>query len=75
MNAKSAAELSEALATAYGDEARPDETIRYMAGQPIPGDPGAPPPGQKRKLPPPPPPEAGGAPPGWGEVIGSQAGD
>lgn len=66
VNARPAAELSEALATAYGDEPRPDATFRYMAGQPIPGDPGAPAPGEKRKLPPPPLPEAGGAPPGWG---------
>lgn len=58
-------ELEECLATAYGEEARPAGARGYMAGQPIPGDPGEPPPGEKRKLPPPPGPARGGAPPGW----------
>lgn len=62
---KSEDELAEMLQTAYGTETRPLEVVGYMAGQPIPGDPGAPPAGEKRKLPPPPGPEAGGAPPGW----------
>lgn len=62
---KSPGELEECLDTAYGGEDRPTEVVGYMAGQPIPGDPGAPPPGEKRKLPPPPTPEQGGAPPGW----------
>jgi len=64
-DAKSAEELDEALRIAYGSEALSMDTIRYIAGQPIPGDPGPPPAGGKRKLPPPPPPEAGGAPPEW----------
>ena len=62
---KSPEELEECLDTAYGGEDRPAEVVGYMAGQPIPGNPGAPPPGEKRKLPPPPAPEHGGAPPGW----------
>ncbi len=62
---KSPEELEGCLEAAYEDEDRPAEVVGYMAGQPIPGDPGAPPPGEKRKLPPPPAPEHGGAPPGW----------
>lgn len=62
---KTPEELEECLATAYGEEARPAGARGYMAGQPIPGDPGEPPPGEKRKLPPPPGPARGGAPPGW----------
>jgi coenzyme F420 hydrogenase subunit beta len=62
---KSPEELEECLDTAYGGEDRPAEVAGYMAGQPIPGNPGAPAPGEKRKLPPPPAPEQGGAPPGW----------
>ncbi|MBI3128618.1 MAG: Coenzyme F420 hydrogenase/dehydrogenase, beta subunit C-terminal domain [Candidatus Tectomicrobia bacterium] len=62
---KSAAEIEAGLAAAYGGEDRPVRVTGYMAGQPIPGDPGEPPPGEKRKLPPPPSPEQGGAPPGW----------
>ncbi|HBK79895.1 MAG TPA: hypothetical protein DDZ83_09530 [Nitrospinae bacterium] len=64
-SSKTAEEMEECLATAYQDEDRPAEVIGYMAGSPIPGDPGDPPPGEKRKLPPPPTPEQGGAPPGW----------
>lgn len=60
---KSTEELEEALAAAYQDEARPVEAVRYMAGQPIPNDPGAPAAGEKRKLPPPPTAEQGGASP------------
>ncbi len=62
---KTPAELEECLDAAYQDEDRPGQVAGYMAGNPIPGDPGAPPPGEKRKLPPPPAPEQGGAPPGW----------
>lgn len=58
-------ELAEMLQTAYGTDDRPLEIIGYMAGQPIPGDPGPSPPGEKRKLPPPPAPAEGGASPGW----------
>ena len=61
---KSDEELAENYAAAYEEEKRPLESVRYMAGQPIPGDPGAPAPGEKRKLPPPPTPAEGGAPPG-----------
>ena len=62
---KSEAEVAELLQLAYGTDERPLEIIGYMAGQPIPGDPGPSPPGEKRKLPPPPTPAEGGAPPGW----------
>ena len=58
-------EVDEMLQFAYGADARPLEVIGYMAGQPIPADPGPPPSGEKRKLPPPPSPSEGGAPPGW----------
>jgi coenzyme F420 hydrogenase subunit beta len=64
-NAAGADDLELAIATAYAEEPRPQEVIGYMAGQPIPGDPGPAPPGEKRKLPPPPSPEQGGAPPDW----------
>ncbi|MFT4560338.1 MAG: coenzyme F420 hydrogenase subunit beta [Gammaproteobacteria bacterium] len=60
-----AAALAEVTATAYGTAARPQETVAYMAGNPIPGDPGAPAEGGKRKLPPPPSPAEGGASPCW----------
>ena len=63
--AKSAEDVEAALTAAYAGGPRPLEVIGYMAGQPIPGDPGEPPPGEKRKLPPPPRPDQGGAPPGW----------
>lgn len=63
--AKAAEETAACLDAAYAAEPRPLETVGYMAGQPIPGDPGEPPPGEKRKLPKPLPPELGGAPPGW----------
>ncbi len=62
---KSEAEVAELLQLAYGTDERPLEVTGYMAGQPIPGDPGPSPPGEKRKLPPPPTPAEGGAPPGW----------
>ena len=62
---KPAEEVDEMLQFAYGADARPLEVIGYMAGQPIPADPGPPPSGEKRKLPPPPSPSEGGAPPGW----------
>ncbi|MBK6660536.1 MAG: Coenzyme F420 hydrogenase/dehydrogenase, beta subunit C-terminal domain [Proteobacteria bacterium] len=57
-------EVKASLEAAYGTEARPTETIAYIAGNPIPGDPGEGS-GEKRKLPPPLAPEAGGAPPDW----------
>ena len=53
------------LAAAYHGAKRPLEVVGYMAGQPIPGDPGEPAAGEKRKLPPPPTPAQGGASPGW----------
>ena len=59
--------LAEAEAIAYAGDSRPTEIIGYMAGRPIPGDPGAPEAGEKRRLPPPPSPSEGGAPPGWTE--------
>lgn len=58
-------ELVEMMQIAYGGDERPLAVVGYMAGQPIPGDPGPPPSGEKRKLPPPPAPADGGAPPGW----------
>ena len=61
----SPAEVEANLAAAYGDESAPPEIMGYIAGTPIPGDPGDPGAGEKRKLPPPLSPEAGGAPPGW----------
>ena len=57
-------DIAASQAAAYAQEARPQEIVGYMAGQPIPGDPG-PGQGEKRKLPPPLAPEAGGAPPDW----------
>ena len=63
-------EVDEMLQSAYGTGELPLEVIGYMAGQPIPGDPGAAPAGEKRKLPPPPSPSQGGAPPGW---VGEEA--
>ena len=60
---KSEEELAESYSAAYVDEARSVETIHYMAGQPIPDDPGAPEPGEKRAVPPPPTPAQGGASP------------
>ncbi len=62
---KTGEELDGLLEGAYGGDERPPEGIVYMAGQPIPGDPGAPAAGEKRKLPPPPGLDEGGAPPGW----------
>ena len=62
-SAKSAEEIEECLTAAYGEEDFPQAIDGFMAGQPIPGDPGPPLPGEKRKLPPPPSPEQGGAPP------------
>lgn len=62
-SSKPADELDACLAAAYAGYARPTEVVRYMAGNPIPGDPGDPPEGEKRKLPPPPTPEQGGASP------------
>jgi len=60
---KSPENLASCYDTAYGNESQPVEEIRYMAGQPILNDPGAPAPGEKRALPPPPSPEQGGASP------------
>jgi coenzyme F420 hydrogenase subunit beta len=57
-------DVAASLAAAYGQEQRPTETVAYIAGNPIPGDPGEGA-GEKRKLPPPLSPEAGGAPPDW----------
>ncbi|MFT4583663.1 MAG: coenzyme F420 hydrogenase subunit beta [Gammaproteobacteria bacterium] len=60
-----ASALAEVTATAYGNEPMPQETVSYMAGNPIPGDPGEAAPGEKRKLPKPPSPAEGGASPCW----------
>ena len=63
---KSDEELQDCLNAAYLEESQPGAAVNgYIAGNPIPGDPGAPPPGEKRRLPKPLPPELGGAPPGW----------
>jgi hypothetical protein len=62
---KEPAETAACLA-AYGTEAAPADEIRYIAGRPIPGDPGEPEAGAKRRLPPPLAAEAGGASPGEG---------
>lgn len=64
-NAKNPADIDAGLAAAYEHLAQPLEIVGYMAGQPIPGDPGIAPPGEKQKLPPPPRPDQGGASPGW----------
>ncbi len=56
-------QMLESYDAAHVDDPRPLEAIRYMAGQPIPNDPGAPVPGEKRALPPPPTPAQGGASP------------
>ena len=50
---KAADETEACLEAAYGGEARPEAAPIFIAGQPIPEDPGAPAPGAKRKLPPP----------------------
>ena len=59
--------LQEKYLAAYHGAEPPKEVMGYMAGQPIPGDPGAPAEGEKRKLPPPPTPAQGGASPLWKE--------
>lgn len=60
---KDEAETSACLAAAYAGEAVPEAPLRFMAGQPIPNDPGPPADGGKRKLPPPLPVSEGGASP------------
>ena len=60
---KSPEDLANCYDKAYDNELQPVEEIRYMAGQPILNDPGAPTPGEKRALPPPPSPEQGGSSP------------
>ncbi len=57
--------VAEAMSIAYSGDNRPSDVIGYMAGNPIPGDPGEPVPGEKRRLPPPPGPAEGGASPEW----------
>ena len=57
--------LQEKYSAAYNGEEPPKEVMGYMAGQPIPGDPGPPVDGEKRKLPPPPTIAQGGASPLW----------
>jgi len=59
---KSSEELAEFISAAYGGEPEPEE-IRYMAGQPIPNDPGDPEPGEKRVFPPAPGLDEGGGSP------------
>lgn len=61
---KPAADIEACLDAAYAGAPRPQEVVSYMAGAPIPGDPGEPAEGAKRKLPPPPTPAQGGASPG-----------
>lgn len=63
LTAKSAEETEACTNAAYNGRPRPVEGVRYIGGQPIPGDPGEPAPGEKRKLPPPPTPQQGGASP------------
>jgi coenzyme F420 hydrogenase subunit beta len=60
---KSIDEVTDRIEAAYAEESKPTEDIRYMAGQPIPNDPGDPAPGDKREFPPPPSSEEGGASP------------
>lgn len=57
------AALADSYAAAYAGEPLPQEDIRYMAGQPIPDDPGDPAPGEKREYPPAPGADQGGASP------------
>jgi coenzyme F420 hydrogenase subunit beta len=57
--------VAEAMSIAYSGDNRPSDVIGYMAGNPIPGDPGEPVLGEKRRLPPPPGPAEGGASPEW----------
>ncbi|MDD5175327.1 MAG: Coenzyme F420 hydrogenase/dehydrogenase, beta subunit C-terminal domain [Sterolibacterium sp.] len=64
-----ATEIEACLEAAYANAARPLGVVGYLAGEPIPGDPGDPAEGQKRKLPPPPAPAQGGAPPGWQPLV------
>lgn len=66
--AKTREDIDACLEVAYGSQPRPQAVVGYMAGQPIPGDPGEPAEGEKRKLPPPPTPEQGGASPCWQPV-------
>ena len=61
-----AAAFEEAMAAAYEGQTVSTEVVAYMAGNPIPGDPGAPAAGEKRKLPPPPGIQDGGGPPDFG---------
>lgn len=56
-------DLKDKYLAAYNGGEPPQEVVGYMAGQPIPGDPGPHPEGKKRKLPPPPTADQGGAPP------------
>ncbi len=60
---KPEAEIDACLSAAYRDEPQADAIVGYIAGQPIPGDPGPPADGSKRKLPPPLSPSEGGASP------------
>lgn len=71
---RDAAAFEAAAAAAYGDLPREREIVGYLAGLPIPGDPGEPAPGEKRKLPPPPAEHEGGAPPGWVPVAAPAVG-
>ena len=56
--------LAHSYAAAYAGAPPPETPIRYMAGQPIPDDPGDPPPGEKRQYPPAPDADHGGTSPG-----------
>ena len=51
--AKAEGEWRACLEAAYAQQPPPGEIVGYMAGNPIPGDPGPPPATEKRKLPPP----------------------
>ena len=66
--AKSEEETAACLEAAYAGEARPSEVVGFIAGQPIPGDPGEPAAGEKRRLPPPLGPDEGGASPAGGSA-------
>lgn len=68
-SSKPAEQLDVCIEVAYAGEQRPSEAVRYMAGKPIPGDPGEPVAGEKRQLPPPPTPEQGGGSPLQSDAV------
>ncbi len=60
---KTTEDVADAISAAYGEESVPEEEISYIAGQPVPNDPGDPAAGEKREYPPPPSPVDGGTSP------------